>query len=464
MWRNYCAQFNLGTDEMPKQTKNKRLSVVSLFSGAMGFDLGLERAGFSIKVAVECDKHALETVRLNRPDLPVIGRRIEDVASEEILEAAGLKPREPTIVVAGPSCQAFSTAGQRGSLGDPRGLMFEHFIRVVRETQPRFFIMENVHGMLSAAVKHRPLKERGPGYPPLEPDEELGSAFRVVSAKLRDLGYYSIFDVLNAADFGVPQRRQRLVIIGSREGENISMPLPTHSENGTANLPLWRSFRDAVDGLEDNAPEFCRFLPSREKYLRKVPEGGNWRDLPASIQKQAMGGAYASWGGRSGFFRRLALDKPTPALTTQPDSKATTLCHPLELRPLTVREYARVQQFPDDWQFCGTVRKKYEQVGNAVPLGLGEAIGRSIRKVMRSRKLHRRKGKVECWNVNLLVRLSHRPRTIVNPPRMRKDASRETISDWYDGEPRLRDDALQYIPPELAEQLHQLRGSGEKVA
>lgn len=448
---------------MSKGTSRKKLPVISLFSGAMGLDLGLEKAGFTVAVAVECNKYALETIRRNRPDLPVIDRRIEDVTTAEILEAAGLKAGDPVVVAGGPSCQVFSTAGQRGSLGDPRGTMFEHFVRVVRETQPRFFIMENVRGLLSAAVKHRPLNQRGPGYPSLEPDEELGSAFRVVSGKLQDLGYYTVFDVLNAADYGVPQRRQRLVIIGSKTGENICMPEPTHSENGDHGLPAWRTLSDALEGLEEADPEFYRFCPAKEKYLKKVPAGGNWRDLPAKLREKALGKAYVSWGGRSGFFRRLAWDKPSPALTTRPDSKATSLCHPTELRPLTVREYARIQQFPDHWKFCGMVRKKYEQVGNAVPLGLGEAIGNAIRKAMRSRKQPRKTGVVECWNVDLLAKLSRRPRTIVNPPRMRKDSDEVTISDWYEEGPRMRDDALSYVAPELAEELQDLLGrSGRK--
>jgi len=205
--------------------------------------------------------------------------------------------------------------------------------------------------------------------------------------------------------------------------------------------------------LPEEPPEFYRFCPSKEKYLGQVPEGGNWRDLPEGIRKEALGKAYDSWGGRSGFFRRLSFDKPSPALTTRPDSKATSLCHPTDLRPLSVQEYARVQEFPDGWAFAGTVRKKYEQVGNAVPLGLGEAAGHAVLTAMGKGGAEDRKGRVECWNLDLLTRLTKRPRTIVNPPRMRNDTAEATIEGWYEGRGRMRHDAIDYAPPELQETL-----------
>jgi DNA (cytosine-5)-methyltransferase 1 len=141
-------------------------AVISLFSGGLGLDLGLEAAGFEVRVAVECNRFAAATVRNNRPDIALIPKKLEDVTTGEILGAAGLSPGEPVVVTGGPCCQSFSTAGQRGSVSDPRGMMFRQFLRVVREARPRFFVMENVRGILSAAVRHRPLKERGPGHPP----------------------------------------------------------------------------------------------------------------------------------------------------------------------------------------------------------------------------------------------------------------------------------------------------------
>lgn len=429
------------------------LPVISLFSGAMGLDLGLERAGFRVAVALECNPYAVATIRGNRPDLPLIDRPIEQVTTKEILEAAGLKPGDPVVVAGGPSCQVFSTAGARGSLGDPRGELFEHFARVVRESQPRFFVMENVRGLLSAAARHRPLNKRGPGHPPLAPDEELGSAFQVVTEHLRQLGYYTVFDILNSADFGTPQTRQRLLLLGSRDGEALRMPTPTHARNGEGGRAKWRTLRDAVGDLAETEPEFYTFCPAKEKFLKQVPEGGNWRDLPEDVRKEALGRAFDSWGGRSGFFRRLAWERPSPALTTRPDSKATSLCHPTELRPLSVREYARVQEFPDHWSFAGPVRKKYEQVGNAVPLSLGEAAGRALRSVMAMPSVSGRLGHVECFNLDLLTKLMKRPRTIVNPPRMRNDTETETIGDWYEGPGRMRRDALAYAASEIAAEL-----------
>lgn len=437
---------------------------ISLFTGAMGLDLGLERAGFEVAVAVECNKTAVETIRANRPSLPVIDRRIEDAPTAEILREAGLAEGEVHLVSGGPSCQAFSTAGHRRSLTDPRGGMFREFLRVVSEAQPRFFVMENVRGLLSAAVRHRPLNLRGPGHPALEPDEELGSALAVVVEALRELDYYVKFDLLNAADYGVPQVRHRLVFIGSRDGEAIAMPQPTHAEDGLGGLPAWRTLRDCVEGVDGLDPDFHNFSPSRLKYLKLVPAGGNWRDLPEPLQAEALGSAHTSWGGRSGFFRRLDMDKPSPSLTTRPDSKATALCHPTELRPLTIGEYAAIQQFPPDWRFSGEVRMKYRQVGNAVPIGLGAAVGGALVAVMQAgRDIDPgRLGRVECDNLELLARLARRPRTVCNPPRMRGSQGRASMADWRGDRATLRADFLGYAPEARRAEAERLAIAGRK--
>ena len=421
--------------------------VISLFSGALGLDLGLEKAGFTIAVAVECNASAAETIRLNRPSIPVIEKRIEKVTTKEILETGGLKAGEPFVVTGGPSCQAFSTAGQRASFDDPRGVMFRHFLRVVKEARPRFFVMENVRGILSAAVKHRPLKQRGPGYPPLSKDEELGSALLLILKELRATGYHTMFDLINAADYGVPQTRERVLFIGSRDGELVEIPEPTHAEEPVrgSGKSRWRTLEDAIQDLRDDDPEYLEFTPTKKKFLKLIPEGGNWRDLPARKRAEALGAAYESWGGRGGFMRRLAWDRPAPALTTRPDSKATMMCHPSEMRPLSVKECARLQQFPSRWKFAGGTPQKYIQIGNAVPVGLGKAIGRALLATARRRKRVVKKGAVVCADTALLERLASRPTTVLNPPRMRRFKRKEAAKSWLARGRHHRNRILDYV-------------------
>lgn len=427
---------------MAQRTNNKAkrrpVKIVSLFSGAMGLDLGLEKAGFRLAVAVECDPVAVATIQANKPRLRVIANRIENITTGEIKKAGNLKRGDRVVVVGGPSCQAFSTAGQRKSLEDPRGNMFREFIRVVRELRPQFFIMENVRGLLSAAAKHRPLSKRGPGYPHLEADEELGSAFRRVVSSFKRLNYYVAFDLLNAANYGAPQTRERLVFIGSRSGEKIRFPSPTHDKNGKNGLRNWKTLQGAIGRLNGRKHEFKKFRPKKAVLLAQIPQGGNWLDLPKRMRARAIGGAYKSWGGRTGFLRRLSWDKPSPALVTVPDGNATCLCHPTRIRPLSVEEYACIQQFPDSWKFSGSTTQKYRQIGNAVPVGLGRALGMSIRQALRRSPRSYARGKVECISADLMHRLRKTKRTCVNPPRMRRYPKAATLSRWLQGKPRAR--------------------------
>ncbi|KZL49419.1 DNA cytosine methyltransferase [Nodularia spumigena CENA596] len=357
---------------------------ISLFTGAFGLDLGMEAAGFHTVSVVEKERDATKTILLNRPYLAesAIPREIEKVSSQTLLEEGGrvlnlgraLQPGEVDLVTGGPPCQPFSTAGKRGSVMDPRGSLFMDFIRIVKEVQPRFFLMENVKGLLSASLRHRPINQRGKNYPPLEADEMAGAALIVVLAEMKELGYNVVYNLLEAADYGVPQNRQRVVFIGSRDGEPATFPIPKYCKDGQ-NLPKWRTLRDALTGLVDPKPEFISYSESRLKYLRLLEAGENWRHLPEELKKEAMGGAYESGGGKVGFYRRLSWDKPSPTITTSPHQKATDMCHPVELRSLTVSESAKIQTFPDDWIFYGSISSKYKQIGNAVPVLLAKEIG-----------------------------------------------------------------------------------------
>jgi DNA (cytosine-5)-methyltransferase 1 len=201
---------------------------------------------------------------------------------------------------------------------------------------------------------------------------------RLILAEIEKIGYKINYKLLNAADYGVPQVRERIVMLGSRDGGVLDFPKPTHSKTGDNGLKKWVTLKDALDGLNEIKPEFFNYSETRLKYLRQVPMGGNWRSLPVETQREALGGAYESSGGKVGFYRRLDWNKPSPTVTTSPHQKATDMCHPELDRPLTVRECARIQQFPDSWLFVGNKTQKYKQIGNAVPISLNYALGQSV--------------------------------------------------------------------------------------
>lgn len=352
--------------------------VISLFSGAMGLDLGLEAAGLDIRVSQDFDPWCVKTMVDNdRVHIPGDIREIltDDPHCKRILKMAKLKRGEAFAVVGGPPCQAYSTAGKRLAVNDPRGTLFNQFAHVVDEVRPRFFVMENVKGLVSAAVKHRPLTDREQKP---TPEEAPGSVFEIILKTFDSLGYTVEWGVLDAVHYGVPQFRERLIVIGSRDGEAVFLPKPTHFPNHQEPAYRWHTLRETIEDLEDNPGPCGVFSEERLKMLRLVPEGGNWRSLPKDLQATAMGGAYESGGGKMGFYRRLIYDEPCPTLITSPVQKSTMLCHPKKDRPLSVREYARVQQFPDTWKINGSPQHAYRQIGNAVPVGLGKAIGLSL--------------------------------------------------------------------------------------
>ena len=349
--------------------------VISLFSGAMGLDIGLTKAGLSISLGQDIDKSCADTIQANGHD--VICGDITKIDSSTLLEGARLERGEAFLVCGGPPCQPFSTAGKRLGINDPRGSLFMDFKRMIYDIRPRFFIMENVKGLLSASLKHVPISERDKSYKPSF-DELPGSVFQVVREQLESLGYKVIYGLLDAVNYGVPQFRERLVILGSRDGENIFLPMPTHFQLHQDRKYKWQILRDAIGDIEENPGQYTRFSQERIKLLNLVPEGGNWRNLPSNLIRDAMGGAYESGGGKVGFYRRLSYEQPSPTLVTSPVQKASMLCHPRQTRPLSVREYARIQQFEDSWIFKGTLSSIYKQIGNAVPVGLGKAIGQAL--------------------------------------------------------------------------------------
>ena len=351
---------------------------LSFFSGALGLDLGLERSGLVPLSVNEFDPLICETIRKNKPSLRLYDFDIRNLTAASLRKDLKIKTGELFAVVGGPPCQAFSTAGRRLGLNDDRGNVFLHFINLILDLQPKYAVFENVRGLLSAPLVHRPHELRGPSHPALTARELPGGALLQILGMLEAGGYATTFNLYNSANYGVPQVRERLIFFASRDGSALPFIHPTHSQDADSGLQRWRTVRDAISALPALPIEVGRFPEKRLPYFSMLKAGQNWRDLPVDVQREAMGESWYANGGKTGFYRRLSWEKPSPTLVTRPTMPATALCHPDELRPLSVQEYAAIQTFPIDYSFSGKLDDKYRQIGNAVPPVFGEAIGRHL--------------------------------------------------------------------------------------
>ena len=388
--------------------RDHKYRAISIFTGAMGLDFGLELTRrFEVVACVELETAFCETIRKNKaagrlnPTIQIFEGDIRNIDPHDVLRACNLKPGDVDVLLGGPPCQSFSTAGRRRTTQDPRGSLLWQFLRYVEVMEPKYFLMENVRGLLSAALRHRPIAERPEkGGPPLEHDEEPGSVVRQFSEDLQRIEntkyHMDCFEV-NAVNYGAPQLRERALFVGNRFNSTVNFPDPTHgnpagpktkqaslfSAEGNEMLP-WRTLRDAIGYQNDPGSVIMDFSPRKKRYLSKVPPGSNWRSLPVEMQQESMGRAWHAKGGRSGWWRRLSFDLPCPTLVTMPNHAGTALCHPTETRALTLREYALIQEFPRTWEFCGTPAQQYAQVGNAVPVRLGQVAGDVLAKELDS--------------------------------------------------------------------------------
>ena len=379
-----------------KKLNSKNPTVISLFTCGMGMDVGFEKAKFQTVYTNDITKFACNTIRQNRSEIPCDEGDITNISSKEILKKSKHKKGEIDVVIGGPPCQSFSTAGARKGLEDKRGMALLEFIRVIRDVQPKFFVFENVPGLKSIAKKHISFYDRmSVDKKTLSSDQQYGSLFGEILDEFNKLKKYkSDWDILNSADYGVPQKRKRLILIGSKTMDpkiifekikkNAKFADPKKAEE--EGKKPWKTLRDALDGLKDDKMERTEF-PKWGKYLKHIPAGGCWVDLPENLKKEAMGRAANSddpkrkgkQGGRTGFFRRLSWDKPSPTLVTSPSQMGTCLCHPDEDRPLTVKEYAKLQGFPAGWKFIGSTSQKYRMIGEAVPVPLAKVIAKTVK-------------------------------------------------------------------------------------
>jgi len=338
----------------PKQGQaerpNRDYYTIELFAGAGGMALGWESAGLKNVLLNDFDKYCCQTLRHNRPDWNIIEGDVSKIEYENI-------DRKVDVVTGGFPCQAFSYAGKKLGFEDTRGTLFYEFARAVKATSPKICVAENVRGLLN---------------------HNGGKTLEVMQQVLQDIGYSVLPPrVLKAINYRVPQKRERLFLVAIRNdlnSDDFVFPYPHHKTY---------SLKDALKASElfdcDVPLSGGQTYPKRKKeILSMVPPGGYWRDLPVKIQKEYMKKSFYLGGGKTGMARRMSWDEPSLTLTCAPAQKQTERCHPEETRPFTVREYARIQTFPDDWTFAGSTTQQYKQIGNAVPVNLAKAMGEEI--------------------------------------------------------------------------------------
>jgi DNA (cytosine-5)-methyltransferase 1 len=334
--KNFSEEFRI-----LQAVESNNYTVIELFAGCGGMALGLENAGIKTQLLVEINQDCVNTLKLNRPHWNVLNQDIKNIVFSDFRDKID-------IVAGGFPCQPFSYAGLGKGLEDLRGTLFFEFARCLQEVQPKIAIAENVRGLLS---------------------NKKGETLQLMLEALQEIGYYAAYQVLSAQFLDVPQKRERLIIIATRQDLNIKPIFPQH-KNYTISLKKALENCPSSLGVE--------YKDRKKAIMSLVPAGGNWRDLPIDIQKEYMKNSLKNYGGRTGYAKRLSWDEPALTITCSPAQTQTERCHPEETRPLTVREYARVQSFPDDWQFTGNLTSQYRQIGNAVPVNMAYHIGRCL--------------------------------------------------------------------------------------
>ncbi|MHA3789579.1 DNA (cytosine-5-)-methyltransferase [Flavobacterium hauense] len=342
-----------GNEISNKIEPHNNYTVLELFAGAGGLAIGLEQAGIKCVALNEIDKWACQTLRSNRPNWNVLEGDIKNFDFSKY-------ENEVDIVTGGFPCQSFSYAGKRLGLEDARGTLFYEFARAVNEVKPLICVGENVKGLLN---------------------HDNGNTLQGMISILDEIGYRVMpVQVLKAINYNVPQKRERLILVGVRKDIEINYEYPKP----------YKKIYNLSDALkkgklfDSDVPQSigAKYPNSKKEVLELVPQKGYWRDLPIELQKQFMGKSFYLGGGKTGMARRIGWDEPCLTLTCSPAQKQTERCHPEETRPFTVREYARIQTFPDNWEFKGSAAHQYKQIGNAVPVNLGKEVGYSVIKFL----------------------------------------------------------------------------------
>ncbi|MDJ0509678.1 MAG: DNA cytosine methyltransferase [Crocosphaera sp.] len=347
-----------------KTPDKKTIKSIELFAGCGGMALGLENAGFAHELLVEKDKDCINTLQKNRPRWKIFHEDVSEI---------NFKPYQGKIdiVSGGFPCQAFSYAGKGKGFEDIRGTLFFEFARCLAEVKPKIAIAENVRGLLS---------------------HKQGKTLAIILDSFRKLGYDPYYKVVSAQFLDVPQKRDRLIIIACRQDLNIT---PIFPEEQAYTISLREALKNCPKspGVEYNA--------RKKAIMELVPPGGNWKNLPIDIQKSYLKNSFYKGGGRTGFAKRLSWDEPCLTITCSPAQTQTERCHPDQTRPLNIREYARIQTFPDDWEFRGSLTSQYRQIGNAVPVNMAYHIGRCVIKML-NQKIEENKDKLTTEKIKQL--------------------------------------------------------------
>lgn len=325
-------------------------TTIELFAGAGGLALGVEKAGFNTIGLVEFNKDACNTLKLNRPNWNVICDDIANISDKNLEKLFNIKKGDLDLLSGGAPCQSFSYAGKRLGLEDARGTLFYHYAIFLEKLQPKMFIFENVKGLLT---------------------HDKGKTYDTILAIFEKTGYVIQKKVLNAWDYSVAQKRERLFTIGIRNDLSNKINFK---------FPKKHDYKPLLKDVLYNVPQSASipYGEKKKKIFDLVPPGGYWKDIDPLIAKEYMKSCWNMEGGRTGILRRMSMNEPSLTVLTSPSQKQTERCHPLESRPFTVRENARCQSFPDDWEFCGNAMSQYKQVGNAVPVNLAYEIAKEV--------------------------------------------------------------------------------------
>ncbi len=336
---------------------------IELFAGAGGMALGMEKAGLHHLLLNDFDRYATQTLKKNRPDWDVVHG---DVAKIDFKPYRG----EVDLLTGGFPCQTFSYAGKKMGMEDTRGTLFYEFARALKESEPKVFLAENVKGLFS---------------------HDKGRTLQTMVEVFESMGYEVLEPrVLKAIHYNVPQKRERVFIVGIKKeyASKVTFEWPKESE---ALYTLKDALKKGSLFTSDVPISQGQAYPEKKKQvLDLIPAGGYWRDLPVELQKEYMMKSFYLGGGKTGIARRIAWDEACLTLTCSPAQKQTERCHPDETRPFQVREYARIQTFPDEWIFEGSMNQQYKQIGNAVPVNLAFALGTSLVQILNEIEKHER--------------------------------------------------------------------------